>query len=93
MKLLPVAQIPPFLNSYRVVAALPSAVDSIAVLVHRPTHPVHPYVVATWMPRCGDSWDSGDYHETLAGALKALALRAQGFLSWAHAVKPEQRGL
>jgi len=76
---IPIAQIPPFLNGYRVIAALPVRNwigGLMIVLVHRPEHRVHKYLTATWSPRCGDTWDNGDYVETLDEALASLLRRS-----------------
>ena len=77
-KHLPIAQIPPFLNGYRVIAALPvlGTPDMFIVLVHRPDHQAQKYLTAAWTPECGTMWNSGDYVETLEQALISLMERS-----------------
>jgi hypothetical protein len=82
--------IPQTLNGHSVIAALPRVTGAmlkskgsinvghqLVVLVHRPDDD-HPFVTADWGPSCGDSWDQGEYLESLAEGLVSLAERATG---------------
>ena len=54
---------PKTLNGYTVVsvAAGPHPESYYLVLVNRPEHPYHKWVVATWFR--GDTWSNGHYYE------------------------------
>lgn len=78
--------LPSRLNGYPVIAVLPryranGMEDDVIVLVHRTDGGIaslhQPFVVAAWRPRCGDSWDCGDYYATIETALGALVDRAR----------------
>jgi hypothetical protein len=73
-------KIPQTLNGYPVIAAIPvhRLEGLLAVIVHRAGHPVHEYLTAIWSLRCGDTWDSGFYVETLDEAIASLIERAVG---------------
>lgn len=89
--------IPVKLNGYSVLAVLPIQHATprehreYAVLVDRPEHEAHRYVVAIWRAPFGDSWDCGSYTSELAEALAALIARAK-LEQFAQPQRPHDEG-
>ena len=70
-------ELPQTLNGYPVIGVLPryGRDGDFVVLVYRQGHTAHEYVVATWLPRFGDSWDCGDYINILTDAIAHMVAR------------------
>jgi hypothetical protein len=74
-----VSTIPPRLNGYPVIAAMPGGLigkqPSWLVVVERHDHSHSRYVTARWWADLGTTWSNGDYCDTLDAAITAAIKR------------------
>ena len=67
MAVIDLEDMPRRLNGYA-VHAFNRRADRVLVICHRPDHPLHPWVGATWWPELGTTWMWGHYFATEAEA-------------------------
>ena len=73
-----IIETPHELNGYRVISCGNSRRQGeYIVIVVRPDHPVHPFVVASWWPELGSTWHQGDYVESIEDACAVATERSQ----------------
>lgn len=69
---------PKQLNGYDVIDYMPARdPGNWIVVVYRPEHRMHPFVVAQWCPELRSAWSGGDYLSTRTEATKAMKRRAR----------------